>query len=385
MKVNLDEIFDFIRSKQKISEGLDNGGYPFYTFIKGVKKYTDTPTYKGNGILVRLTNSPKLLYVNGAFGMSSTCLFLSVRDETVALPKFVYYYLLANIKKLECLYRGNIMQRVSIADLMKFDVELPDTNTQREVVKDLSLADNIIESKISQNRVLKKVFNNYYIKITRETSSKYWNTTYLKEILTSEMTLLSPKDGIDNLSSDTVIVSRNGDAFSHHDFNKIRSLSGCMCLRINEEQCSPCFLAFTLNCNSNVKKQFNILTMNSSISRLMNTDIGNIQIMLPSIKQQHDFENLYEKYSKLCLKMQDSEKLLVAFHSSLVRLFISMALGHGTVVQRQKEFEDIYSRTSKYSFDEYDKMKNTVFSMLENGRLVQYYNETTHKVMIHEP
>ena len=98
------------RKSQQFSTNIGlTGDYPVYSFKKGEKRYTDYPKLKGNGIIISKYNKPQILYAQGLFDVMPDCLYFMIKDEYTVDPKYIYFYLVANLDLLRRYYRGSII------------------------------------------------------------------------------------------------------------------------------------------------------------------------------------------------------------------------------------------------------------------------------------
>ncbi len=73
-----------------------------------------------------------------------------VLDKSIADVDFMYYFLKYHIKEIEALGSGTTFKEISKVSFEKYEITLPDLNTQKRIASILSL----IDEKISLNRAL---------------------------------------------------------------------------------------------------------------------------------------------------------------------------------------------------------------------------------------
>ena len=135
--------------KSKIHE---NGTFPIYSGYRVVGYYDEYNLNERELIVVA-----RGVGGTGDVKLSPPQCFLTnlsiavIVDERVALKKYLYYYF--QINNLRYLDSGSAQSQITISDLQKVIVPLPDLQTQHRIVKILEAIDNQIENngKINDN------------------------------------------------------------------------------------------------------------------------------------------------------------------------------------------------------------------------------------------
>ena len=133
--------------KDKIS---DNGRYPIFSGYR-VTGYYDEFNIEDSELIVVARGvggtgdvklSPPHCYLTNL--SIAVCV-----DENVALKRYLYYYFKMN--SLRYLDSGSAQSQITISDLQKVEVPLPDISIQRSIVDILSVLDDKIEANIKIN------------------------------------------------------------------------------------------------------------------------------------------------------------------------------------------------------------------------------------------
>ena len=133
----------------KKSEIKENGRYPIYSGYRYVGYYDDYNTETNQLIIVargvggtgdvKLTNERCYL----------TNLSISAQlDENVALPQYLYYYF--SLRNLRYLDSGSAQSQITISDLQKVEIPLPNIENQIKLVNCLG----VLDYKIRTNEVI---------------------------------------------------------------------------------------------------------------------------------------------------------------------------------------------------------------------------------------
>lgn len=124
----------------KKSEIKENGKYPIYSGYRYVGYYDDYNTEANQLIIVARgvggTGDVKLTKERCYL----TNLSISAQiDESVVLPQYLYYYF--SLRNLRYLDSGSAQSQITISDLGKVEIPLPNIESQMRIVDCLSMLD----------------------------------------------------------------------------------------------------------------------------------------------------------------------------------------------------------------------------------------------------
>ena len=133
----------------KKSDIRENGKYPIYSGYRYVGYYDDYNTEANQLVIVARgvggTGDVKLTKEKCYL----TNLSISVQiDASVALPQYLYYYF--SMRNLRYLDSGSAQSQITISDLEKVEISLPNIESQKRIVDCLSIFDH----KISTNEAI---------------------------------------------------------------------------------------------------------------------------------------------------------------------------------------------------------------------------------------
>jgi hypothetical protein len=149
----LGEICEFLpKSKRNAKYGKTEGKYPFYTSSQTCSKYSDEYDYKDYAIIIGTGGTANIKY-DKQFSCSADNLIIEINDKHNS--KYIYYYLLLNIQKLEQLFKGALIKHISKTDIEKIKIPIPLIETQNKIVEQLDSIDNLI------NLLQKQIDNNH--------------------------------------------------------------------------------------------------------------------------------------------------------------------------------------------------------------------------------
>ena len=137
----------------KKSDIKENGKYPIYSGYRYVGYYDDYNTDADQLVIVARgvggTGDVKLTKEKCYL----TNLSISAQiDTSVALPQYLYYYF--SMRNLRYLDSGSAQSQITISDLEKVDIPLPNIESQKRIVDCLSIFDHKIKNNEAINNNL---------------------------------------------------------------------------------------------------------------------------------------------------------------------------------------------------------------------------------------
>ncbi len=141
--MKLGDLCDFLpKSKKQSSYGKETGKYPFYTSSRELSKYCDDADYKDECIIIGTGGNANIKTCNN-FSCSADNLIIKTKEKIV--NKYLYYYLLVNINKIEDLFHGSTIKHLSKSDLEQLQIPVPSIEKQNEIVEALDVTYGQIE------------------------------------------------------------------------------------------------------------------------------------------------------------------------------------------------------------------------------------------------
>jgi len=152
--VRFGDLFDYEnKSKIKAGEGLAVGEYPFYTSSSVLSKFLDDYTFDKTSLIFGTGGNASIHYCESPFSVSTDCLVVFAKDETICFPKFVFYYLFGNINLLEEGFKGAGLKHISKGFINDLEIPLPPLHIQKRIAEILDEADAL---KRKDQELLKK-------------------------------------------------------------------------------------------------------------------------------------------------------------------------------------------------------------------------------------
>jgi type I restriction enzyme, S subunit len=153
-KIKFGDLFEYEnKSRIKAGDGMARGEYPFYTSSSILSKYLDEYTFDNTSLIFGTGGNASIHYCETPFSVSTDCLVVYAKDETICFPKFVFYYLFGNINLLEEGFKGAGLKHISKGFINNLEIPLPSLSIQKRVVEILDAADAL---KRKDQELLKK-------------------------------------------------------------------------------------------------------------------------------------------------------------------------------------------------------------------------------------
>lgn len=373
-----------IKSQKFSINASKAGNYPVYSFKTGEKHYTDYPSLKGSGFILSRFNKPQIRYVEGLFDIMPDCVYFMVKDEDEVDPKYVYYYLLANLDLLRRYYRGSAFLKLTITEFLNMNINIPTMAEQKRIVGILSCFEDAKIHRQGQMERFEKFLAAYYGKMENESSYKYWEEVNLIKLLKPNTRIRSIQTMVSEPAEDDVILFRNGVSYVYSSMEKNpMNKNMALCITLDKSQCNPYYIAAALLYDKNVKAAlFDRYSNRMSLGR---NRLENLKLRLPSWSQQEGFSSVVKKYYSILAKLNILDRRLKDLENSLLYMIFRNQDKDNYLNESGAVFIDkIYNKVQDCSIEEYDVMKDGVFKMLSAGSLIQYFDKTTKSIRLKE-
>lgn len=190
-----DVIIKFNKSTIKAGEGNLEGKYPLYTCSTIVNKFLDDYLFDDEAIILGTGGNPVINYFNGKFSVSTDCLTIKANEQF--LTKYLYYYLIGNVKKIETMFRGAGLKHLNKNELMQMEIGNIDKEEQNKIVNQLEKIDNVIDKKKGQLEDLDNLIKSLFVEMFGDPilNPMKWKVKKLGELSNKVMSGNTPKGG----------------------------------------------------------------------------------------------------------------------------------------------------------------------------------------------
>lgn len=324
----LGDVCNFLpKSKRKASYGKETGIYPFFKSSMQITSFVDIPDVNEECLIIGDGGCANINF-SSMFSTSDHCYVFKTNDNTNANNNYLYLVIKYNLNKLEKLYKGVGMKNISKSKIQNFKIPLPSLDIQEKIIEELSKIETSIKTLELRNEQLE---------IEKEQCRNYGLYDKISELL----------DGAEIKTIGEVMDTRGGKGnnerkkykiddyiYPYYDSNGIkgyvknylyeniniitaRKLSiGSVYLVENQYYPSDNTINFTSKDINNILNKYFyywLLYNNSVLIKLSHgvkpgiriSDVRNIVIPLPTIKNQGKLVLLYEKKEKNINKIND--------------------------------------------------------------------------------
>jgi type I restriction-modification system DNA methylase subunit len=177
---SIGEICEFLpKSKRSASYGNKEGKYPFYKSSMKLDSYVDEVDYEEESIIIGDGGEANINF-NNKFSCSDHCYIIHIKDNKCKL-KYIYYYLVNNIKLLQDGFTGVALKNISKNYIKNIKIPIPSKDRQEEIINYLELINET--NNTSQKKIIElKKLNEYYIKREMKNEIKYMSIGEICEI-----------------------------------------------------------------------------------------------------------------------------------------------------------------------------------------------------------
>ncbi len=184
--LKLGEIVSIKTGKIDANKAVENGKFPFFTCAREISRIDDAP-YEGKVVLVAGNGDLNVKYYEGKFNAYQRTYFLTSLDESVALPKYIYFFMEHYLQTLRTQSIGTTVKYIKMENLSDAMIPLPLIDEQHKIVEileahisrlDAALAD-VKQAKIKAAQFRISVLHSFF---NSTTNTKDWKSTTLEKI-----------------------------------------------------------------------------------------------------------------------------------------------------------------------------------------------------------
>ena len=367
-KIKLKDIFHFEKkSTIKAGDGLKEGMYPFFTSSSILKKRINISQFKGNCLIFGTGGSPSIHFANTPFSASTDCIVVTPKNDNYN-PKFIYYFLIANLHILKRGFKGAGLQHISKKYIQNISVPKCSIESQNKIVevldkascliqkrqKSIALLDDllratffdmfgdlsdianviprkpIIECCVSKEDIRCGPFGTQLSKSEFRTKGvPIWGIKHVNSEFKLNTTEFVTKEKADKLKNYTlqprdILMTRKGCVGNCHIYPEHFNLgimhSDILRIRVNENIINPFFLLYQFKYNDELKWQINRVSQGAVMAGINVSKLKKVFVKVPDITLQNKFENNYKRINALVNNLSSSN-INILFNSILQRAF----------------------------------------------------------------
>ena len=182
MKVKLGDLTKIRTGKLDANASSENGAYPFFTCSKEPLRI-DTYTYDCECVLVAGNGDLNVKYYNGKFDVYQRTYIIEDNGSGQLYMPYLYFFMDGYIEELRKQAIGGVIKYIKLGNLTDALIELPDIETQKEIVDILKKAKCIVERRNKELQKLDELIKARFVEMFGypfDTSK--WNIKELKEL-----------------------------------------------------------------------------------------------------------------------------------------------------------------------------------------------------------
>lgn len=358
------EIAEFLRISI-VSPNRDKVKHKSYLLNGKNKKEADTGILDRVGVVFTFDGGLNLVFCDGHFSYRRRVCFLEEVNNNFVNTKYVYYYLLANIKRLEKLYRVSDLRCFTLL-LSHFRIKYPPIADQYEIVRRIDAVFNLIALTQRSLQIMEMLPYALYQEFSQN-FGMIWNSVKLNEIVEN---FYYDRDNGHKMpgrlkKSERVVVL--GETKKLH----LIAVSS----KVNLE-----FLECLLSSMPLYRGLEDTKHWKFSLYKLMHSELK-----LPSREEQKRIINYFRK----CDEIKGHFKEWLCVLHELAQYYLHCYLYRKSFGKNLDDtfHEDIlkYSYSSSMMVDSlmsYDTLRKELFGAIENGDFEQYYDTFSNSVKL---
>ena len=370
-KNKLGNVVNIKTGKLDANASSPDGDYPFFTCSREPLKISSY-SYDSKCVLVAGNGDLNVKYYEGKFDAYQRTYIIESKDETVLDTRYLYWFLFKYVEKLRELSIGGVIKYIKLNNLTDPLIPLPSLTDQKHIVNILDKANTLCDKRKQAFELLDEYLKSVFLKMFGETSPEYnsWKPVKFKELVKkSKGSMRTGPFGSDLLHSEFVdsgvaVIGidnavQNKFAWDQRRFitqekyEKLRrytlfprdiiiTIMGTVgrtavipkdiplaintkhlaALTLDDHLANPYFISYSIHSNPLVVNQISHKGRGAIMTGLNLGIIKDLQINLPPVEKQNEFELILKKTESLKQKMlAQSEELEKQFQALMQKAF----------------------------------------------------------------
>ena len=169
------------KSKVKAGDGKKKGKYPLYRCSNKVDTYYDEYIIDIEAIIIGTGGNPSIHYNTGKCAYTTQC--LAITSKGVLKNKYIYYYLLSQLDRIQNMFRGMTIKQLDKKEFFKLEIPMIEVEIQDKIIENLDIIANNIQSKKEQLKKLEQLIKSQFVEMF---DNKNYPKIRLKEVLVQD-------------------------------------------------------------------------------------------------------------------------------------------------------------------------------------------------------
>ena len=169
------------KSKVKAGDGKKKGKYPLYRCSNKIDTYYDEYIIDIEAIIIGTGGNPSIHYNTGKCAYTTQC--LAITSKGVLKNKYIYYYLLSQLDRIQNMFRGMTIKQLDKKEFFKLEIPMIEVEIQDKIIENLDIIANNIQSKKEQLKKLEQLIKSQFVEMF---DNKNYPKIRLKEVLVQD-------------------------------------------------------------------------------------------------------------------------------------------------------------------------------------------------------
>ena len=184
MKFRIGELTSIRTGKLDANASSEDGQYPFFTCSREPLKI-DTYSYDCECVLVAGNGDLNVKYYNGKFDAYQRTYIIEDNSNGKLYMPYLYWFMQGYVEELRKQAIGGVIKYIKLGNLTEAIIDLPPVDEQKEVVKRMEIAFDIISEQRSLMTSLDELIKSRFVEMFGDTvtNSKNWEEHLLSEYI----------------------------------------------------------------------------------------------------------------------------------------------------------------------------------------------------------
>lgn len=212
MKVRLGDLTRIKTGKLDANASSPDGVYPFFTCSKEPLRI-DSYSYDCECVLVAGNGDLNVKYYHGKFDAYQRTYIIESNGNGKLFMPYLYYFMDGYLDKLRKMSIGGVIKYIKLGNLTDALIELPDYETQKQVVRVLNKVEEVITARQQELQKLDELVKARFVELFGDlkTNSKGWQIVGFKDCADIDTNMIHdfegyedyPHIGIDSIEKET--------------------------------------------------------------------------------------------------------------------------------------------------------------------------------------
>lgn len=210
MKVRLGDLTRIKTGKLDANASSPDGVYPFFTCSKEPLRI-DSYSYDCECVLVAGNGDLNVKYYHGKFDAYQRTYIIESNGNGKLFMPYLYYFMDGYLDKLRKMSIGGVIKYIKLGNLTDALIELPDYETQKQVVRVLNKVEEVITARQQELQKLDELVKSRFIELFGDpvANSFGWKQALLCEVTSKIGSGATPRGGKESYQAEGITLIRS--------------------------------------------------------------------------------------------------------------------------------------------------------------------------------